>query len=110
VGEAAQGRYAGLPGKGIAKILEELWSGRRPSGAYWNPTRILSDNRIAAGATDVSDYVFADPGEGPVQIRVRLLYRRAYIKLMEQKAWETPDILMAERSWLVPQPGKETPL
>ena len=41
------GPQAGLPGKAYARVLAELWTEISPSGAYWNPTRALSDNRIS---------------------------------------------------------------
>jgi hypothetical protein len=53
-GDSNKGYYAGLPGKAYAKILEELWTEISPSGAYWNPTRLISDNRIPAMGSDVS--------------------------------------------------------
>jgi hypothetical protein len=94
VGDYAQGYYAGLPGKGFAKILEELWTEVSPTGAYWNPTRILRDNRLAAFATDTSVYTFAAPTEGEVTVEVALLFRRAFKELMDQKGWDVLDILM----------------
>jgi hypothetical protein len=94
VGDYALGYYAGLPGKGFAKILEELWTEISPTGAYWNPTRVLSDNRLAAFATDTSTYTFAAPAEGEVTVEVALLFRRAFKELMDQKGWDVPDILM----------------
>ncbi len=57
-GDKADGCYAGLPGKTYAKILEEAWTGVSPTGAYWNMTRLVSDNRIAAFASDESAYTF----------------------------------------------------
>lgn len=48
MGDPDERYYAGLPGKAFAKVLEELWTEVSPSGAYWNPTRVLSDNRLAA--------------------------------------------------------------
>jgi len=95
LGDPSEGYYAGLPGKGFAKILEELWTEVSPSGAYWNPTRILSDNRIAAFATDTSVYTFA-PTEGEVTVEVALLFRRAFKELMDQKGWDVADILMEQ--------------
>jgi len=94
VGDPAQGYCAGRPGKGFAKILEELWTEVSPSGAYWNPTRVLDDNRLAAFATDTSIYTFAAPTEGEVTVEVTLLFRRAFIELMDQKGWDVPDIVM----------------
>jgi hypothetical protein len=52
--------YAGLPGKGFAKILED-WDGTAPAPQWRNGVRILSDNRIPARATDVSQYAFGLP-------------------------------------------------
>jgi hypothetical protein len=96
VGDSSDGCYAGLPGKAFAKVLEELWTEISPTGAYWNPTRVLSDNRIAALATDSSTYTFAAPTTGDVAVEVTLLFRRAYIELMRQKGWDVPDIVMEE--------------
>ncbi len=96
IGDPAQGYYAGLPGKAYGKVLQEMWTGISPSGAYWSPTRVLSDNRLAAGATDTSRYLFrASPG-ATTTVRVTLLYRRAYKALMDQKGWDTPDIIMEQ--------------
>lgn len=94
VGDPEQGYYAGLPGKAFAKVLEELWTEISPTGAYWNPTRIVSDNRIAPFVTDVSEYRFLAPTAGKVTIDVKLFFRRAFKELMDQKAWGVPDILM----------------
>jgi hypothetical protein len=93
-GDPSQGYYAGLPGMGFAKILMELWTEVTPTGAYWNPTVLVSDNRLAAFATDTSAYVFTAPPGGTVTIEVKLLFRRAFIELMDQKGWDVPDILM----------------
>lgn len=60
VGDPNLGYYAGLPGKGFAKILSELWTELEPTGAYWNPTQIISDNRIPAFQTDISTYTFSN--------------------------------------------------
>jgi hypothetical protein len=96
IGDPAQGYYAGLPGKAFAKVLEELWTGISPSAAYWNPTRVLGDNRIAAFATDTSTYTFAAPASGSVHVEVMLLFRRAPIELMDQKSWDVPDVVMEQ--------------
>jgi hypothetical protein len=98
VGDPAAGYYAGLPGKAFAKVLEELWTELSPTAAYWRPTRVLSDNRIAAFATDASAYAFAAPGRGRVAVEVTLLYRRAFKKLAEQKGWDVPDIVMERQT------------
>jgi mono/diheme cytochrome c family protein len=89
VGDPEQGYYAGQPGTAFAKILEETWTEISPSGAYWNPTRVLSDNRLAA---------FATPNTGTITVEVTLLFRRAFIELVDQKDWDVSDILMEEAS------------
>ena len=105
IGDPNQGRYAGLPGKVFAKVLEAMWTGVTPSAAYWNRTRIVSDNRIPALATDTSQYTFDAPGTGPVTVDVTLLFRRAFIELMQQKGWQVPDIIMASETLTI-QRGK----
>ena len=97
IGDPNQGYYAGLPGKAFANVLEELWTEISPSGAYWNPTRVLYDNRIAAFATDTSTYTFPTVANDEVIIDVTLLFRRVFIKLMAQKSWDTPDIVMEHK-------------
>jgi hypothetical protein len=98
VGDPAAGYYAGLPGKAYAKVLQELWTYVMPSGAYWNQTRLVSDNRLAAFETDTSTYSFAAPQSGELEIKVSLLFRRAFIELMDQKDWEVPDIVMEQET------------
>lgn len=95
-GDPANGYFGGLPGTIYAKVLEELWTGISPSGAYWNHTRIVSDNRIPAMEMDSTGYSFTAPDNGDVLVDVRLIFRRAFISLIEQKGWDAPDILMAE--------------
>jgi hypothetical protein len=101
VGDPNLGYYAGLPGKAYAKILSELWTESEPTSAYWNPTRIVSDNRIAAFETDDSTYIFAAPIDGKASIKITLLFRRAFKELMDQKGWNVPDILMEQQTLTV---------
>ncbi len=96
VGDPEVGYYAGLPGKAYAKVLTELWTEISPSGAYWNPTTIESDNRLAAFETDRSSYIFVRPAAGNIQVEVQLIYRRAFRELSDQKGWDIQDILMEE--------------
>jgi hypothetical protein len=102
VGDPQEGYYAGLPGVGYAKILMEIWTGLSPTGAYWNPTSIVSDNRLPASGSDSSRYTFAAPADGTATVKVTLLFRRAFITLAEQKGWDVPDILMAQTVLPVP--------
>jgi mono/diheme cytochrome c family protein len=95
VGDPADGYYAGLPGTAYAKVLEELWTEVSPTGSYWNPTRVLSDNRIAAHDADTTNYSFRSP-TGRAEVEVRLIFRRAFIEFADQKGWELTDIVMAD--------------
>jgi len=96
IGDPEDGYYAGLPGKTYAKILQETWTEIMPSGAYWNPTQIVSDNRLAAFESDTSSYIFTANTSEKMTVQVSLIFRRAYKEMMDQKSWDTPDILMEE--------------
>lgn len=100
VGEPADGAYAGLPGTIYARVLEELSTRVAPTAAYWNPTRVVSDNRIPPLATTASSYVFERPSSGDIvaQLEVVLVYRRAFRHLMELKGWHLPDVVMARHT------------
>ena len=93
-GDPADGCYAGLPGKVYVKLLEEIWTGVSPTGAYWNPTRVVMDTRIGAFQSDAGEFLFVAPDSADVRIEAVLLYRRAFKKLMEIKGWNEPDIVM----------------
>ncbi len=85
VGKPEEGYYAGLPGKLYANVNEDA-SGNGPT-LFTEAVRIRADNRIAALATDTTTYPFKLEGKGPVQVRARLLYRRAWRQLIDQKGW-----------------------
>jgi hypothetical protein len=101
-GDAAED-YAGRPGRGYAKILEEKWTEVAPTAAYWNPTVLREDTRIAALASDVANWGFQESSiGGPVKVTARLIFRRAFRSLQKQKGWDTPDILMNETTVTAP--------
>jgi len=93
-----KGHYGGRPGKVYAKLLKERWTEVVPAAAYWKHTDLVSDNRLAALARDASSFAFDPPAKGKATVTVTLLYRRAFIGLMEQKGWDTPDVVMARWS------------
>jgi len=101
-GDPAEGYYAGLPGTAYAKVLQELRSMIYPTGAYWNPTRVLLDNRIPALGSDETSYTFVASPDQDVTVNVTLLYRRAYRELADQKGWSDPDIVMEHESIDIP--------
>jgi hypothetical protein len=96
VGAFESGYYANMPGKVFARVLKEMWTDVVPAYSYWRHTTLHSDNRLAALASDQSSYIFQSPGQ-PIEVTVTLIYRRAFIEMMEQKKWNSPDIVMARQ-------------
>jgi hypothetical protein len=91
------GDLQGASGVYFAKILQEIWTEVTPTGAYWNPTRIVEDTRLPALGTNVSTYTFAVPeAADPVTVEAHLIFRRAFYDLMQQKGWDVPDIVMEQ--------------
>jgi hypothetical protein len=88
--------YGGMPGKVFALILADRDTGVSPTAAYWNPTKIEQDTRLAPLATDESFYTFSLLSDRDVTIRVRLIYRYAFIDLAEKKGWVRPDIVVVQ--------------
>jgi hypothetical protein len=96
-GNLSKGDYSGYPGKGFAKILEDL-EGTSPA-PQWRQTRILSDNRLAAFAIDTSYYFFRAPSSsGKATIGARLVFRRFFKSWMDEKGFDIPDIIMQDTS------------
>jgi hypothetical protein len=87
--------YAGMPGKGFAKVLRDAQTGEWPVVSYWKQTRVQSDNRIPAGATDRSFWTFAAPSGGATTVEAVLVHRRLFIDQARAKAWDTEDLEMA---------------
>jgi len=86
IGDPAFGYYASLPGKFYAKVNHDA-SGNGPT-FFTDATGIQFDNRIPALATDTTNYTFALPAEGgAVNVRARLIYRRAFRFLTDAKQW-----------------------
>jgi hypothetical protein len=98
------GDYAGQAGRTYAKILEDEWTGETPTGAYWRDIRLVEDTRLAAFATDASEYAFAAPAEGPITVEACLIFRRAFYQLMAQKGWDDPDIVMEQEAVVLTVP------
>ena len=102
VGDPDAGYYAGQPGVLYAKILADFYTYETPTYAYWRQTRLVSDNRIPALATDRSTYVYVlPPDPNRITVDAQLLLRRAFIDLMDVKGWDTPDILMEHETLTV---------
>ncbi|HSH16356.1 MAG TPA: carboxypeptidase regulatory-like domain-containing protein [Verrucomicrobiae bacterium] len=86
VGDPAAGYYAGLPGRLFAKVIHDA-RGYSPT-FFTDATGVVFDNRIAPFATDHSEYKFQlPPGGGTIEVRGKLVYRRAFRDLMDAKQW-----------------------
>jgi hypothetical protein len=89
--------YAGRPGRGFARILEERWTGISPTIAYWNPTVAREDTRIRALASDRSEYEFPMGRNSAVRVSARLVYRRGFRDLTGWKNWQDADLCLGEQ-------------
>jgi hypothetical protein len=98
VNPAWSGNLGEKPGKTFAKVLKDQWTGEIPTAAYWRPVEIVEDNRLKAMATDHTRYVFDLPAGQAARVNIRLVYRRTFQKLAEQKGFTDPDILMEENT------------
>lgn len=113
VGDVEAGNYAGLPGKGFAKVLKDLmpYPDRRIKphfqteypAPHWRPAVVESDSRIAAKGSDVSVYQFQVPKAeaATIHITARLIYRRAYKSWLDAKGLEIEDMEIAREELVV---------
>ncbi len=90
------GNYAGQPGKAFAKILKDQWTGETPTSSFWRPVTITQDTRLAPYKTDSSTYTFNLPAGSAATVKIKLIYRRYFQQLEQQKEWHDPDYTMAE--------------
>jgi hypothetical protein len=91
------GDQAGEPGTAYAKLLRDIATGKYPVVSYWKQSNIVSDNRIAAGESANSSYTFATPeGGGTINVTVELRFRRLFQELLDDKDWQTPDVIMEQ--------------
>jgi MYXO-CTERM domain-containing protein len=87
VGDPAEGYYAGLPGRLFGKI-NRAESGASPT-FFTDAVAIVTDNRIPAQSTDTTHYTFAVPaGDGALEVRARVIYRRSWRALVDGKQWK----------------------
>ncbi len=85
IGDPSEGYYAGLPGKLYAKINQDA-TGASPT-FFTDATSIQFDNRIAANASDSTQYTFTTDQTGEIQINAKLIYRRSWRFLVDAKQW-----------------------
>ena len=89
-GDPKQGNFAGLPGKGYARVLVDDFLAENV--LFTEAVRAF-DNRIAAGATDTTHYAFTLPrnwARRDVRITAQLYYRRAFKPIADQRKWNVP--------------------
>jgi hypothetical protein len=117
----ADNDFAGLPGKGFAKVLETLSEYQKVTivaereslaefpAPMWRKTRIKTDNRISPDGEDESFYVFLLPPDARnVQLASRLIYRRAFKPLADAKHWNLPDLLLSAKRLSLTKDGRIT--
>lgn len=104
------GNFAGLPGKGYAKVLitpvaypaDPRFNDGRSAvypAPHWRRIIIESDNRLPAGGSDATTYVFRMGSDVMnAQVRVRLLHRRTYRSWIDPQAKFEGDLILAERT------------
>ena len=99
--------YAGLPGTVYANLLKESSTDVSPTASYWRDdiTHLYttkngrsSDTCLMPNDPEVTEYNFHVPDLGEVKINVQLIYRFAFFKLMDEKDWVRPDILVTQTS------------
>lgn len=83
---------AGKPGKLYAKLLKDL-DGHSPA-PFWKADPDATDTRLTPGEPDRVTFTF--PG-GAARLRLRLLYRRFWRQVAEEKHWPDDEIVVAER-------------
>jgi hypothetical protein len=87
--------YGGYAGQIYANILKDKDTNLAPSFSYWNPVENAwqgSDTRLVPGAPVESDYAFAAPYDRSATITARLIYRKAFMNVVQQKGWYMGDL------------------
>lgn len=82
--------YGGYPGQIFANILKDKDTNLAPTFAYWNPVEAAwdgADTRLVPGVPVQNIYAFAAPYENSARITAKLIYRRAFKNVVDQKSW-----------------------
>jgi hypothetical protein len=109
------GDFAGMPGRGYAKVLEGRINGVGPPVRpvpFIDAERVHANTVIPPGATDVGFYAFALPSNATVgavlALRARIVYRRTWRSIAVTKNWvanpdgEPWERLVVERTLALP--------
>jgi hypothetical protein len=87
--------YAGYAGEIYANVLKDKDTNLVPSFAYWNPVENAwegSDTRLVPETTVQSEYAFAAPYDRIAKLTATLIYRRAFMNVVQQKGWYMGDL------------------
>jgi hypothetical protein len=95
---AVLGSESGRPGKLYAKWLADD-AGRSPAPFWRADPGTLKDTRLVPGAADRQEYRFPAATD---RIRVRLVHRRFWKEMADQKCWPADEQLIFEREVIVP--------
>jgi hypothetical protein len=90
VGPVEAGNFAGLAGKGFARVLVDEFLAEN---VLFTEAVNAFDNRIPAGQTDTSSYTFRLPdgrARRDVRVETSLYYRRAFKPIADQRKWNVP--------------------
>lgn len=88
-------RLAGVSGVGFAK--ENVAADGTPNVPFWRAVDLISDHRLAPDETRTTEHRFAlRPGMGEVTVAARLVYRRTFVDLAEQRGWTLTEVLAGE--------------
>lgn len=90
------GDFAGMPGRGYAKVLEGRINGEGPivrPVPFIDAEALSAKTTLAPGETDTGSYTFSFPSDYPegalLEIEARVLYRRAWRDWAVTKGWTT---------------------
>jgi hypothetical protein len=86
LGERTAGRLFG-------KQLQDF-EGKSPV-PFWRPSRVVEDSRLVPGKPTTDAWEF--PAEATSKVRVRLLYRRFYQAVAEEKGWPQNETVVVDR-------------
>jgi hypothetical protein len=97
----AENDYAGRAGKGFARVTGD--DKGQINIPVWRATRIVSDNRIKAKATDQSSYQFdlaevAGSVDQPLYVTARLIYRSDFRSSQAESQLPDEDFVMQEKT------------
>jgi hypothetical protein len=87
--------YGGYAGQIFANILKDKDTNLAPSFSYWNPVENAwqgSDTRLLPWVPTPGDYAFAAPYDRSARITARLIYRKAFMNVVQQKGWQFGDL------------------